>query len=240
MSDRFGRRRIFFFAVLTSFLSGLGYSLSTDFYTFTLFRVLLAFFMCGVTASYVLCMEIVGPSHRNYATLAYHGFFALGYVLLAVLAYYIRQWRVLCTVASVSLLAFLSLWRCVCMCTCTYVHSCVRACVHMLLHNYKVSCVLAFWKTYRLLIAQCGCFPVSMTTFLLRLIPESPRWLLVNGREDEARHVLEGMARDNGTQLPPCELKRPESHSKERSVSMVDLLRGRNIRHRTIVLFWAW
>ena len=81
---------------------------------------------------------------------------------------------------------------------------------------------------------------LALSLTLPRLIPESPRWLLVNGREAEAKRVLEGMARDNGTVVPPCELKRPASDSKEEGVSMLHLVRGRNIRHRTVILFWAW
>ncbi|KAF8065845.1 OCT4 [Scenedesmus sp. PABB004] len=38
------------------------------------------------------------------------------------------------------------------------------------------------------------------------LVPESPRWLFVQGRSDEAMQVLGALARRNGTRLPPMPL----------------------------------
>ena len=73
-----------------------------------------------------------------------------------------------------------------------------------------------------------------------RILPESPRWLLVNGREDEALCVLSRIAEGNGTILPSCEIKHPVTHVSERNVSITDLFRGKNIRHRTLVLICVW
>ena len=71
-----------------------------------------------------------------------------------------------------------------------------------------------------------------------RAIPESPRWLLVQGREDAARDVLSMIAKGNGQQMPKCKLK--SSALPKGGVSVTDLFRGRVIRHRTITLVVAW
>ena len=73
-----------------------------------------------------------------------------------------------------------------------------------------------------------------------RVIPESPRWLLVNGHENEARAVLMRIADGNRKPLDACELKKPDLESSTGSSSTLDLFRSKNIRHRTIVLFCMW
>jgi hypothetical protein len=39
--------------------------------------------------------------------------------------------------------------------------------------------------------------------FIRRDIPESPRYLLVNGHPDRAREVLARVAQENGSYMPP-------------------------------------
>ena len=73
-----------------------------------------------------------------------------------------------------------------------------------------------------------------------RLTPESPRWLLVNDREDEARAILERIALGNGKFLPACQLKKPVVGSSREGVSTLDLFRRKNIRHRTIIFACSW
>ena len=70
-------------------------------------------------------------------------------------------------------------------------------------------------------------------------MPESPRWLLLNGQEEQAWAVLAGFAQGNGTTLPEGRLKKPDQ-SKSKDVSMRDLFRGKIIRQRTTVLVLVW
>ncbi len=72
------------------------------------------------------------------------------------------------------------------------------------------------------------------------MIPESPRWLLVNGHAAEARAVLEDLARGNGTVLPQEELRKPDTSSSSDSLGMAVLLKGKVVRKRTLILFAVW
>jgi MFS family permease len=57
------------------------------------------------------------------------------------------------------------------------------------------------WRHLCLAVAAAS----ALTTLLLHSVPESPRWLMVRGREAEARSVLDALARGNGKTegLPP-------------------------------------
>lgn len=103
MSDKFGRRKVFFITSFLMILSGLGTSLSFNYYSFVFFRVCLASSFSGcLLSSYVLCIELVGKSRRNLAGVFCAIVFGLSYLLLAVLAYFIRNWRVLSFLLSAS------------------------------------------------------------------------------------------------------------------------------------------
>ena len=43
---------------------------------------------------------------------------------------------------------------------------------------------------------------ISMTPFVKRILPESPRWLMLQGRTEEALRILRHMAEKNGGTFP--------------------------------------
>ena len=75
---------------------------------------------------------------------------------------------------------------------------------------------------------------------MFRLIPESPRWLLIQGRENEAKEVLAKIARGNGTNMTISKLKKPASPPSDGGLSTGHLFRGDVIRKRTFILLVAW
>ncbi len=58
--------------------------------------------------------------------------------------------------------------------------------------------------------------PGFIIFFIRRHVPESPRYLLVSGKKDQARDVLAHIARQNGTDLPEGELVSPPATRRGR------------------------
>ena len=112
VADKIGRKKVFYITLTCTIISGLGFGLSPSYAVFVVFRLLNAISCAGVVlTSYVLSMEIVGVSARSFAGIAGSGFFAIGYPILACLAYFIRSWRWLCVVISLFGLGYYPLWK---------------------------------------------------------------------------------------------------------------------------------
>lgn len=103
VTDKFGRRKVFFLTSLLMILSGIGTALSVGYYSFVFFRLCSGINCAGALLScYVLCIEIVGKSGRKVAGLTGSAIFSVGYPILAILAYFIRNWRLLTLLISAS------------------------------------------------------------------------------------------------------------------------------------------
>ena len=73
-----------------------------------------------------------------------------------------------------------------------------------------------------------------------RFIPESVRWLNLNGKGDEAMKILRRIAKFNKREIPSeIALKSPEKEVNS-SVSLLDLFRPLRIAKQTMVQFYAW
>ncbi|CAN7983875.1 unnamed protein product, partial [Ixodes pacificus] len=96
ISDRYGRR-ISFLVVPPIFLISAWATVFTSSYTaFTSARFITAIASSALfQTSFVLAIELIGPSHRLLSMLIYQMAFPLGECFLAISAYYLRTWRTL-------------------------------------------------------------------------------------------------------------------------------------------------
>ncbi|KAH8312750.1 hypothetical protein KR044_012635 [Drosophila immigrans] len=83
------------------------------------------------------------------------------------------------------------------------------------------------------------------------LVPESARWLLSKGRNDEAFVIIEKAAKVNKVEIPSeiyAQLveeaaekkKKDELAASQPSASVLDLLRYPNLRRKTLLIFFDW
>jgi putative MFS transporter len=75
-----------------------------------------------------------------------------------------------------------------------------------------------------------------LVLWIRRSVPESPRYLAISGKADEAREILAGLARENGQPVPEGELVAGERQSG----STVSRLWKPGLKQTTLMLWIAW
>ncbi|KAM4870158.1 organic cation/carnitine transporter 2 isoform 5-T5 [Urocitellus parryii] len=189
LSDRFGRKNVLF--VTMGMQTGFSFLqiFSKNFEMFTVLFVLVGMGqISNYVAAFVLGTEILGKSIRIiFSTLGVCIFYAFGFMVLPLFAYFIRDWRMLLLALTVP----------------------------------GVLCAALWW-----------------------FIPESPRWLISQGRYKEAEVIIRKAAKINGIVAPstifdPSELQDLRS-KKQQSHRILDLFRTRNIRIVTIMSIILW
>ncbi|KAI2538788.1 solute carrier family 22 member 5, partial [Homo sapiens] len=147
LSDRFGRKNVLF--VTMGMQTGFSFLqiFSKNFEMFVVLFVLVGMGqISNYVAAFVLGTEILGKSVRIiFSTLGVCIFYAFGYMVLPLFAYFIRDWRMLLVALTMP----------------------------------GVLCVALWW-----------------------FIPESPRWLISQGRFEEAEVIIRKAAKANGIVVP--------------------------------------
>ncbi|XP_055036649.2 solute carrier family 22 member 4 [Misgurnus anguillicaudatus] len=187
-SDRFGRKIVLFVTMGIQTVFTLIQVFSPSWLIFCLL-----FFIVGIgeisnyVSAFVLGMEIFSGSVRNmFSTLGVCFFFSVGYMILPLAAYFLRDWRMLLTVLTIPGFFYIPLW----------------------------------W-----------------------FIPESPRWLLSQGRVKEAEAILRKAAKMNGVQAPDVifpQFQSMENTEKLQTHNLFHLVKFTNIRCITVLLCMVW
>ncbi|NXC54774.1 S22A5 protein, partial [Aleadryas rufinucha] len=189
LSDKFGRKNVLFatLAMQTGFSFIQVFSTSWEMFS-VLFVLVGMGQISNYVAAFVLGTEILGKSVRVlFCTLGVCIFYAFGYMLLPLFAFFIRDWRMLLLALTLPGLLCIPLW----------------------------------W-----------------------VIPESPRWLISQGRFQEAEDIIRKAAKTNGITAPdvildPSELQDVNSE-KQQTYTILDLMKTRNILTITIMSVLLW
>jgi len=101
------------------------------------------------------------------------------------------------------------------------------------------------WRTLLLVIS----FPPALFVFSWLVAPESPRWLVVQGRTDEAARVLVKFSDESlapvdtellRSALDRCQQGETDAQARKTQHSPVDLLRTPRMRKRTLISWFSW
>ncbi|XP_070595400.1 solute carrier family 22 member 4 [Erythrolamprus reginae] len=188
LSDKFGRKAILFatMGVQTSFSFLQIFSTSWEMFT-VLFLIVGMGQISNYVVAFILGTEILGKSVRIiFSTLGVCIFFAIGYMLLPLFAYFIREWRMLLLALTVP----------------------------------GVFCIPLWW-----------------------FIPESPRWLISQGRFKEAEAIIRKAAKINKIPAPAVILNPADVEdlkAKQHQGVFLDLFRSRNIAIMTFMSLLLW
>ncbi|KAF5290280.1 hypothetical protein FQR65_LT11614 [Abscondita terminalis] len=111
LSDKLGRRIIFFTALVLIVIFGLLMGAAPNLWSYIIFRLIVGSAGSGIySIAYVIAMEMVGPKSRIIVGVVYPMFFSSGYMLIALFAYFIKEWRYLQISLSLPGVAFFCYW----------------------------------------------------------------------------------------------------------------------------------
>uniref|UniRef100_A0A914ZH12 Major facilitator superfamily (MFS) profile domain-containing protein n=5 Tax=Parascaris univalens TaxID=6257 RepID=A0A914ZH12_PARUN len=111
LGDRWGRKKVFFMAIVLQLSAGVLMAIVPSWAAFGLLRAAVGFSHPGIfVIAVVIGMELVGPSKRKLAGVISGIFFAIGQVILGTLAYFIRNYQYLQLAISLPAAVFFVYW----------------------------------------------------------------------------------------------------------------------------------
>ncbi|CAD6197540.1 unnamed protein product [Caenorhabditis auriculariae] len=111
MADRIGRKKVFFLSLVIQTSCGLMLIVTPWWWLYAIFKAGTGFTQPGIFGiAVVLGMELVGAQYRSLGAIVANLFCTVGQVILAILAYFIDDYRVFHAAIAVPSLIFLSYW----------------------------------------------------------------------------------------------------------------------------------
>nr|XP_042715530.1 solute carrier family 22 member 13-like [Chrysemys picta bellii] len=92
------------------------------------------------------------------------------------------------------------------------------------------------WK----LLQIAGSAPIFGLFFYIWVLPESARWLVMKGKIEEAKKLLQKAASVNKQSIPPELLDQMTPEKKGKSGNILDLFRKPHLRKSTLIMCYAW
>ncbi|CAH1775012.1 unnamed protein product [Owenia fusiformis] len=109
LSDKFGRKHLLLIYMWIQTIIAFSMAFTTDYIQFIVLRFFIGALNRGIAIiSYVLVTEVFPPKHRTLPGISLQMFWAAGYMLLALLGYFIPNWRHLEMVISLPTLLMIS------------------------------------------------------------------------------------------------------------------------------------
>ncbi|KAM4686845.1 solute carrier family 22 member 13-like isoform 1-T1 [Amazona ochrocephala] len=90
------------------------------------------------------------------------------------------------------------------------------------------------------LLQIAGSAPVFALFFYIWVLPESARWLVIKGRIEEAKKVLQKAASINKRTIPLELLEQLKPEAQPKPGSILDLFRKKHLRKVTLIMTCAW
>ena len=194
----------------------------------------------------VIGMELVGPKKRKIIGVITGVFFAFGQTLLGVLAYFIRDYRILQLAIAVPGVAFISYWWYVILATNKYCNQL----------KSKEDEIKTLFKLIRLIPESARMIYFSFKFFYQWIVDDLSGWLLSQRRYLEADAILRKAAKANKKNLPErwwegldeagVTSKSLNSDSKKnisienRKHNFCDLFATRKIRTISFAILFCW
>ncbi|XP_072912007.1 solute carrier family 22 member 16 isoform X1 [Hemitrygon akajei] len=108
IADRFGRRSILWFTSVAQFVFGVAVAFTNDYYSFIIVRFLLALVASGyLVVVFVYVTEYTGLKARSWASMHVHAYFAVGIMVVALVGFLVRTWRLYQLILSVVTVPFI-------------------------------------------------------------------------------------------------------------------------------------
>ncbi|CAG2181871.1 unnamed protein product, partial [Oppiella nova] len=108
----------------------------------------------------------------------------------------------------------------------------------------------AFWLRDFRYMNWIALLPIGFLMLWFYFIPESPRWLITNGRISEGKEVLRNIVKQNGlsdqdfdqkfAEFTKHLLRNEESEKSTKTYTVLDLLKTSNLRKYTLIFWFSW